>query len=110
MSAEIPEVVDRYFLLDADRDTEAIIGLFTDDATVVDEGEIRHGKAEIRDWRTGTASRYTYTIEVLGSEAVAQDRHLVTGRLDGNFPGGTAVVRFDFTFADGLISRLQIAP
>ena len=46
----------------------------------------------------------------LGSEAVAQDRHLVTGRLDGDFPGGTAVLKFDFTLADGLISRLQIAP
>jgi len=41
---------------------------------------------------------------------VAEDRYLVTGRLDGDFPGGTAVVRFDFTLANGLISRLQIAP
>jgi SnoaL-like domain len=102
--------VDRYFSLEAERDTEAIIGLFADGATVVDEGETRHGKAEIRDWRTGTASRFTYTIEILGTEVVAEDRYLVTGRLDGDFPGGTAVVRFDFTLANGLISRLQIAP
>jgi hypothetical protein len=110
MSAEIPEVVDRYFSLEAERDTEAIVELFADDGTVIDEGETRHGKAEIRDWRTGTASKFTYTIEILGTEEVAEDRYLVTGRLDGDFPGGTAVVRFDFTLANGLISRLQIAP
>ena len=110
MSAETPEVVDRYFSLEAERDTEAIVGLFTEDATVVDEGEARHGRAEIRDWRTGAASKYTYTIEVLGIEALAEDRYLVTGRLDGDFPGGTTVVKFDFTLVDRLISHLQIAP
>lgn len=33
-----------------------------------------------------------------------------TVRLDGNFPGGTALLRFDFLLADGLISGLTIAP
>ena len=110
MSQGVPEVVDRYFSLEAERDTDAIVALFTGDATLVDEGEARHGRAEIRDWRTGTASKYTYTTEVLGIEALAEDRYRVTGRLDGDFPGGTVVLKFDFTLAGGLISHLQIAP
>jgi len=32
MSPEVPEVVDRYFSLDAERDTDAIVALFTGDA------------------------------------------------------------------------------
>ena len=43
-------------------------------------------------------------------EALAEDRYRVTGRLDGDFPGGTVVLKFDFTLAGGLISHLQIAP
>ena len=37
------EVIRRYFELDADRDIDSIVALFSDDATVVDEGETRHG-------------------------------------------------------------------
>jgi hypothetical protein len=39
MIAGVPSVVSRYFELDAERDIDAIVGLFAEDATVVDEGE-----------------------------------------------------------------------
>jgi hypothetical protein len=104
------EVVRRYFTLDADRNIDAIVALFADDATVVDEGETRHGTMEIRAWQIGPASRYTYTTEVLGTVAVEPDRYVVTGRLTGNFPGGIAELKWDFTLAGGRIRRLVIAP
>ena len=110
MSAAPPDVIARYFELDANRDDEAIIRLFADDATVIDEGETRRGLAQIRNWRAGPVRKYTYTTEVFSSDAVALDRYLVTGRLTGNFPGGTADLTWDFTIADGLITRLVIAP
>ena len=66
--------------------------------------------AEIRAWQLGAASKYEYDTEVLSSEAAGADRYLVTGRLTGNFPGGTVDLRFDFTVAGDLISRLVIAP
>ena len=93
------EVVRRYFALDADRDVDAIVALFGDDAIVVDEGEARHGTTEIRAWQLGPASRYRYTTEVLGTVALEPDRYVVTGRLTGNFPGGTADLNWDFTIA-----------
>ena len=40
---EPPDVVSRYFVLDAQRDVEAIVALFSVDPTVVDEGEARRG-------------------------------------------------------------------
>ena len=104
------DVIRRYFELDADRDIDAIVALFSDDATVVDEGETRHGTAEIRAWQIGPASKYTYTTEVLDTVALAADRYVVTGRLTGNFPGGTAELKWDFTVAGGRIRRLVIAP
>ncbi len=107
---EPPDVVSRYFERDAQRDVEAIVALFSGDATVVDEGEARRGKAEIRAWQLGAASKYEYETDVVSGAALGADRYLVTGRLTGNFPGGTAHLRWDFTLAGDLISRLVIAP
>jgi hypothetical protein len=96
--------------LDAARDIDAIVALFSADATVFDEGQSRRGTSEIRDWQLGPASRYVYSTEVTGSETVGADRYVVGGRLTGNFPGGTADLRFDFTVDGDRISRLHIAP
>jgi hypothetical protein len=102
--------IARYFELDGHRDIDAIVALFAQDATVIDEGEERHGTAAIRAWQTGPASRYTYTTEVLATRALTPDRHVVTGRLTGNFPGGTAELNWDVTLTSEHIGRLVIAP
>ncbi len=103
-------LIRRYFELDADRDIDSIVALFSIDATVVDEGETRHGIAEIRAWQIGPASKYKYTTQILDTVALAADRYVVTGRLTGDFPGGTAALKWDFTVAGGRITRLVIAP
>ena len=46
MSANLPDVISRYFEHDTDRDIDSIVSLFTKDATVIPEGEERHGTAE----------------------------------------------------------------
>jgi ketosteroid isomerase-like protein len=110
MSAPLPDVVSRYFQFEAERDVDAILALFADDATVLDEGATRHGATEIREWQVGPASKYTYTTDVKAGEALGPDRYLVTGRLTGNFPGGTADLKWDFTIAQEHITRLVIEP
>ena len=110
MAAAVPNVITRYFEADGRRDIDAIVELFTDDAVVVDEGETRQGTDEIRAWQEGPASKYQYTTTVLATERTGEVRYDVTGRLDGNFPGGTAELRWRFTLADNRISRLEIAP
>ncbi|UGS34931.1 nuclear transport factor 2 family protein [Capillimicrobium parvum] len=103
-------LIRRYFELDADRDIDAIVALFSADATVVDEGQTRHGVAQIRAWQIGPASKYTYTTQILDTVALEPDRYVVTGRLTGDFPGGSADLKWDFTVAGGRIARLVIAP
>jgi hypothetical protein len=110
MSDPLPAVVSRYFEFDAIRDVESILALFADSATVVDEGKTRRGPTEIRAWQTGPASQYTYTTAIIGSTRLEPDRYIVNGRLTGNFPGGTAELKFDFTVAGERITRLVIAP
>jgi hypothetical protein len=110
LTQEAPEVVSRYFELDARGDVEAIVALFSDDATVADERETHRGRAAIRAWRRGPVSKYRYETEIFTGEALGADRFLVTGRITGDFPGGTADLRWDFTLAGDRISGLVIAP
>ena len=110
LPAEFPAVIKAFFAFDGLRNIDSLVGLFTDEATVVDEGVARRGTAEIRAWQTGAASEYTYTKGILGGEAFAADRYVVRARLKGNFPGGTADLAYDFTVVGDRISRLVIAP
>jgi len=106
----VPEIVKHYFELDAERDVDAIVALFAEDGTVIDEGETRNGLNAIRGWRTGAASEYEYTTMITGSEVLGDNRHRVTARLEGNFPGKTVDLNHDFTIANDRIQRLEIAP
>ncbi|SRR6266702_8258307 len=108
MSTSETSVITRYFEADARRDIDAIVALFTGEAVIVDEGQTYHGTVEIRGWREGAASRYQYTTEVFGTQRTGQESYLVTGRLTGNFPGGTAELHWRFTLQGDLISRLEI--
>ena len=108
MSSLDAPVITRYFEADARRDIDAIVALFTDEAVVVDEGQTYHGSAQIRGWQEGAASKYQYTTEVIGTKRTGEESTLVTGRLTGNFPGGTAELQWRFTVQSDLISRLEI--
>ena len=110
MPAPVPDVITRYFEADARRDTDAIVALFTEDAVVIDEGEDWHGISKIRAWREGPAARYEYTTELYETDRRDDDEYLVTGRLEGNFPGGNAALRWRFTLAGDRIRHLHIAP
>jgi len=104
------QVVSRYFELDASRETEAILSLFTDDAVVVDERSEWRGSGEIRQWRLGPASKYEYTTTLERIDAIDDTHYRASGRIDGNFPGGTAALTWDFATVGGRIRRLEIAP
>jgi len=104
------QLVDSYFEAAGTHDADAVVQLFTTDAFVVDEGRTRRGTAEIRDWQNYTASEYQYTTTVLDRVPSGDTACAVTVRLEGNFPGGTADLTFDFLLADGLISGLTIGP
>jgi ketosteroid isomerase-like protein len=110
MPSPIPDVITRYFEADARRDIDGVVALFTDDAVVIDEGQTWQGVSEIRAWQQGPASLYEYSTELFATDLAGENEYLVTGRIDGNFPGGTADLKWRFTLAGDRISRLHIAP
>lgn len=109
MDIALPEIISRYFAADAQHGTDAVIGCFTPNAVVRDEGKTYNGLGEIRAWREGAARVYSYTVEpfAVGGEG---DRIVVTSHLVGNFPGGPVDLRYLFALNDGKIAELEIVP
>ena len=83
--------------------------LFSEDAIVIDEGETYRGIGGIRSWREEVTSKYEYTTEVVDAQRTSEDEYVLTGRLAGNFPGGTADLTWRFMLDGDHINRLHIA-
>jgi ketosteroid isomerase-like protein len=103
-----PEIIRRYFALASQPDTEAYLGLFADDAVVLDEGREHVGIAAIRAWR-GDVPLVSYEITDVEETAAGT---VVTATITGDFPGSPfAGLKFRFEeYDDSRIRRLRIAP
>lgn len=107
----LPPVIARYLDAHADADRRAgAADAFAPDARVVDEGVERLGIDAVREWLRSAASEYTYTTTYLAQQRVADDRWVVRARLEGDFPGGVAELRYRIAVRDDLIAELVIAP
>jgi hypothetical protein len=104
----LPEPVAAYFAADR-RDAEAVARCFTREAIVKDEGHTYAGLDAIKQWKTATSRKYTYTCEPIRVEE-KDGTTVVTCHLEGNFPGGKADLRFFFRLERGRIASLEIVP
>ena len=103
-----PDVIARYYAAAANGDLDALLDCFTPEAHVLDEGQDYQGITEIRAWREGVASRYTYTTEITGTRRASDDEYVVAAHLEGDFPGGVVDLEQRFTVSGGHISELLI--
>jgi len=81
---------------------------FAADATVLDDGNTYEGIDAIAAWIARSSSEYSYTSTRIGQQVAGDDRAVVQIRLDGDFPGGTVTLRYQFELQDELIRRLAI--
>jgi hypothetical protein len=108
-TTRLPDVIARYLDAHDRRATPATLATFAADATVVDEGHTYTGTEAIRKWLDTAASEYTYTRTLLDAH-VKEAAWVLGNRLEGDFPGNVADLRFRFTLEDGLITQLVITP
>ncbi|MFI7670393.1 nuclear transport factor 2 family protein [Nocardia sp. NPDC049526] len=108
----LPEIIIRYTGGHRAHDSATTITAFTDEATVVDDGHIYHGIAAIEQWLGQSSTEYTYTIEPIAAQVIDNTHYVVTQHLEGNFPGGTVDLRYQFTLNGNgtLIEQLTIEP
>jgi hypothetical protein len=88
-------------------DAAAASGFFSGSAVVHDENAEYPGREAIRTWVEETTRKYHPRLEVLSSRE-SESSIRATCRVSGDFPGSPTELDFDFTLADGMISRLHI--
>lgn len=109
MSIKLPDAIDAYFSADKKGNAQAVAEGFTQDATVIDEGNTYTGRNAIRRWMANASTQYTYTVEPFD---IAEDGQLtiVTSHLVGNFPGSPVDLRYFFVLRGDKIAGLEIVP
>ncbi len=76
---------------------------------MVDDGKSYEGIEAIQSWIENSASEYTWTNTPIGQQITDAETVTVRVRVDGTFPGGTVVLRYQFELAGSTIRRLAIA-
>ncbi|WP_328401850.1 nuclear transport factor 2 family protein [Nocardia sp. NBC_00403] len=106
----LPAVINRYLSAHRAHDAATAITTFADSATVLDDGHRHDGRIAIQRWLDHSATEYTYTIEPIDTEIADPKHYVVTQHLEGDFPGGTVNLRYQFTLDADLIQALTIEP
>jgi carbon storage regulator len=106
----LPPAVSGFLADQVGTDHAATLAHFADDATVVDDGKSFAGRDAILGWLSREASEFTFTSTTVKTEKHDEARFTVTNHLEGNFPGGTADLRFQFFVSGGRIASLTIQP
>jgi hypothetical protein len=106
MSITLPKPIDTYFAADSS-DSEALARCFTEHSVVKDEGHTYTGLAAIKQWKTDSSKKYSYTSAPFACEE-KDGKTIVTSRLTGNFPGSPLDLRYVFGCKGGKITSLEI--
>jgi ketosteroid isomerase-like protein len=106
----LPTTIQRFLVAHRVRDADAALRAFAPAAVVVDDGSTYRGTEEIRGVLSQAGSEFTYTTTLVAAERSDDGSWVATHRLEGDFPGGVAVLRYRFAMDDDLVTELVIAP
>lgn len=107
MNIELPKPLAIYYAAKNQKNVDGMLTCFAADASVRDEGEDRHGRAEIRKWMEETTRKYRVTVDPREISGEA-DRPIVAALVSGNFPGSPVTLHYHFTLAGDVIAHLEI--
>ncbi|WP_433788474.1 nuclear transport factor 2 family protein [Actinoplanes sp. CA-252034] len=101
----LPDAVGTFIAATNAHDANALAAVFSDGATVRDDGKTWAGGTEIREWIHGHLINPRI---VLTPTSFADDRLVASG--DGDFPGGPLSFAFVFGIKDDQVTDLAIEP
>jgi hypothetical protein len=105
---QLPDTIRSYLAAHAARDVDGALGAFARAAEVVDQGITFQGTAAIRTFLGTAGAEFHYTTQRLGAERVDDAVWVAHNRIEGDFPGGVADLRYRFQLANDRILRLEI--
>lgn len=105
----LPQAISAYIDAANAQAPERVAACFHPDAKVVDEAQVRQGRAQIQEWAADSGTRYQSTIEPRQLRMV-EATHLLRAAVRGNFPGSPVELDFHFVLRAGAIDALEIKP
>jgi hypothetical protein len=99
--------ITNYVDANNDKNKIKLIGLFTREGTVIDEGIYYKGIDAIKIWRRKMNAAYDMTLEIVGGSNV-KDGIMVDILYTGDFPGSPVIVEHHFILENNLIAYLKI--
>ena len=107
MPLNLPTPIATYFAAKNAHDIDAMLAVFSDQASVHDEGRDMVGHYAIRDWMEETSRKYRVTVQPTAIDQ-PEAQSIVTAMVSGTFPGSPVQLRFRFTIAGEQITHLEI--
>jgi hypothetical protein len=103
----LPRAIQIFFDADHHNDSPDLLGAFTQDAVVQDEGRAHHGHAAIDAWWRDAKAKYDpRAVPVARDDQDGTVR--VRATVTGNFPTSPVTLTYGFTLAGERIARLEI--
>ncbi|MEH6665692.1 MAG: nuclear transport factor 2 family protein [Brevundimonas sp.] len=108
MTVQLPGPIAAYFSASNAANADAVAAVFAPESEVRDEGGTHRGRAAIAAWAGDTIGRYRMQAEPLTLDD-AGERHTVTARVSGTFPGSPLVFTYRFDVASDAVQALEIS-
>ena len=107
MTQELDPNIASFFAAYNARDYEALLGCFSQDGAVSDEGHDYLGRDEIKSWAEQTHTKYNAVLEPLEHTAAGSGVDVLS-EVSGTFDGSPIRVHFHFSLRDGEVASLSI--
>ncbi len=107
MSFKLPKLIETYIKAQNAYDADTALACFSENATVLDEGETLRGKKAIREWMEKTKKKYSPQFRPVGIKETKAETILTT-EVSGTFDGSPVKLDYHFKIKDNLIEELNI--
>src|SRR5690242_20632373 len=107
MAIKLPKVIETYLEAQNSYDAESALACFSNNATVLDEGETLKGKEAIRGWMEKTKTKYRPQLTPIRVQEVGTEL-VMTTEVSGTFPGSPVTLDYHFRIGNNLIEDLRV--
>jgi uncharacterized protein (TIGR02246 family) len=107
MDIKLPKTIDTYVKAQNAYDADAALACFSENATVLDEGETLTGKKAIREWMEKTKKKYSPQLRPISIKETAEEI-IMTTEVSGTFDGSPVNLDYQFKVRNDLIEDLRV--
>jgi ketosteroid isomerase-like protein len=107
MSVKLPKLINTFIKAQNAYDADTALACFSENATVLDEGETLKGKKAIREWMEKTKKKYSPKFRPVSIKE-STGEIIMTTEVSGTFDGSPVNLDYHFKVRNNLIEDLCV--